>query len=129
MKVLIVEDDFTSRHLMQSIISKYGNYQIAVNGIEALELFKLAIDEGEKFNLVCMDINMPEMDGQEALKKIREIEAEYGIEGLDRTNIIMTTAYSNYENITKAFDEQCDGYLVKPIEMEKLIKILKNLEI
>jgi two-component system chemotaxis response regulator CheY len=129
MRVLIVEDDFTSRQLMQILIARFGSYDVATNGYEAVSLLKSALDEGKRYDLICLDINMPEMDGQEALKRIREIENAHGIKGSERTKIIMTTAYSNYENVANAFEEQCDAYIVKPLEIDKFDQTLINLSL
>jgi len=129
MRVLIVEDDFASRRLVQMLVSRFGSYDVAVNGNEAIELLKMAFDEGSRYDLICLDINMPEMNGQEALKRMREIESSHGVEGLDRTKIVMTTAYDNPENITTAFREQCDGYLDKPLGIEKFDQMLKSLSL
>jgi len=129
MRVLIVEDDFTSSQLMQTLISRYGSYDTSINGYEAIELLKIAFDEGKRYDLICLDINMPEMNGQEALKRMREIETSYGIKGSDRAKIVMTTVYSDYENVSNAFEEKCDAYLVKPIEIDKFYKVLKSLNL
>ena len=79
MKTLIVEDEFTSRRLLQKILAAYGECDIAIHGKEALEAFRLARDEREPYDLICLDIMMPEMDGQETLKMIRKTEEEMGI--------------------------------------------------
>ena len=71
MKTLIVEDDFTSRLLLQGLLQPYGVCHICVNGREAIDAFKKALDEKESYNLVCLDIMMPEIDGQAALKQIQ----------------------------------------------------------
>ena len=79
MRSLVVEDDFTSRFLLQTILSTYGECHGAVNGREALEAYKASKEKGEPFDLICLDIMMPEMDGQEVLKEIRDIEKEEGL--------------------------------------------------
>ena len=127
MKILIVEDDFASRYLMQTILKKYGPCDVATNGIEAVMMFNMSISEGDKYDLICLDINMPEMDGKETLKQIRYIESQNGIEGLDGTKIIMTTAYGDSENVIFSFTNQCDAYLIKPIVAEKLHDIITDL--
>ena len=78
MKTLIVEDDFTSRLLLQEILKIYGPVHIAVNGKEAVDAVHLALELGEPYELICLDIMMPEMNGQESLGKIREMEEARG---------------------------------------------------
>jgi len=129
MKILIVEDEFVSRHVLQELLSPYGECDMAVNGKEAVDAFESALAENRPYNLVCLDIMLPEMDGQEALKKMREIERKYQIGGLDGVKIIMTTALEDFDNIKRAFIEQCEGYLVKPITREKIITQLKELSL
>ncbi|MDD3174832.1 MAG: response regulator [Herbinix sp.] len=127
MKTLIVEDDFVSRRLLQSMLEPFGKVDIAVNGLEALEAFKLAIDEQNRYDLICIDILMPEMNGQELLKNIREYEEMLGVSGLDGVKIIMTTAIGDFGNIKSAFVEQCDAYMVKPIDRNKLVQKLQDM--
>ena len=76
MKALIVEDDFTSRLLLQGLLQPFGVCHVCINGKEAVEAFKIALDQKEPYDLVCLDIMMPEMDGQTALKEIRAIEGQ-----------------------------------------------------
>ncbi len=128
MKILIVEDDFGSRKLMARILSEYGECDVAVNGYEALEAFKNSIETEEgKYDLICLDIMMPEMDGHKVLKEIRKIEKENDIWGDDATKVIMTTALNDPQNIKEAFKSQCESYIVKPVRKEKLIEEIKNL--
>lgn len=129
MKTLIVEDDFASRVLLQSILEAYGECNIAVNGREAINAVQMAIAAKTPYNLICMDIMMPEMDGQEALKEIRRIEQSAGIYGNDGVKIVMVTGLGDTRNIMTAFREQCDIYIKKPIETEKLIRELKTLNL
>jgi two-component system, chemotaxis family, chemotaxis protein CheY len=129
MKSLIVEDDFTSRLLLQGLLQPHGECHICVNGIEALVAFRQALANKEPYDLVCLDIMMPEMDGQATLKAIRDEEAKAGILTRDGAKIIMTTALDDKKNIMNAFREQCDIYLVKPIDKEKLTESLRSLSL
>ncbi|MFZ5352836.1 MAG: response regulator [Bacillota bacterium] len=129
MKILIVEDDFVSRCIMQEILSPYGQCDVAVNGNEAYQAFCFAFEQGKPYNLICMDIMMPEMNGQDTLKKIREYESAEGVKGANAVKIIMTTALGDSNNIKNAFIEQCEAYLIKPISKAKLLDIMKKLEL
>lgn len=129
MKILVVEDDFTSRFLLQKILSPFGEVNVAVNGLEALQAFSQAINLGLKYDLITLDVMMPEMDGQETLIKIRAIEEQHGIFSSDGVKIIMTTALSDIRNVSKAYQGLCDGYLVKPIEKSRLFDLLNKLNI
>ena len=127
MKCLIVEDDFAARRLLQRYLSSYGDCDIAVDGNEAVEAFRQAMDEKELYELICLDIMMPNMDGHEALKAIRRIESEHGINGLDGVKVIMTTALGDSKNVMESFREGCEAYIVKPVEKDKLLEEMESL--
>ncbi len=114
---------------MQEIMSSFGDCEIAEDGKKALELFTEAFNLNKPYEVIFLDIMMPEMDGQVVLNRIREIEAENGIVGLDAVKIIMTTALDDYDNIKSAFKNQAEGYLVKPIDKDKVVKTLLNLHL
>lgn len=126
MKSLVVDDDFFCRRILQTILSGYGETHVAVDGKEAIFAFEQAHAEEAPYDVICLDIMMPEMDGQEVLKTIRELEAKKNILGNDSVKIIMTTALDDSDNIKKAFREQCESYLIKPISKSKLLKILTD---
>jgi two-component system chemotaxis response regulator CheY len=129
MKTLIAEDDFTSRLLLQEILKNYGSVHIAVNGTEAVEAVFRARMEGQPYDLVCMDIMMPKMDGQEALRFIREQEEAQGIVSTHGAKIVMTTSLNDMKNIIASHHNLCDAYLFKPIEKSKLLQELRKLEL
>ncbi|HYB19358.1 MAG TPA: response regulator [Thermodesulfobacteriota bacterium] len=127
MKILIVEDDFVSRRILQKYLSPLGICEMAVNGREALSAFSLAWEEGEPYRLIFLDIMMPEMDGKEVLKSIRSMEMEKKVPEQDRAKIVMTTALNDPTNVLEAIKSQCNDYLVKPIEKKKLLEKLRKL--
>jgi two-component system chemotaxis response regulator CheY len=129
MRTLIVEDDFTSRLLLQSFLSKYGECHIAVNGKEAVTAFRAAQESGQKYDLICMDIMMPEMDGQTAVKEIRALEEAGGTLSTQGVKIIMTTALDDVKNVVESFKSLCDAYLFKPIDTGKLVAHLRELDL
>lgn len=126
MRVLIVEDDFTSRKLLSALLTPFGECDIATNGVEAVEAVGMAIEEEEPYQLICLDIMMPKLDGHGALEKIRKLEEAKGYKGRRGARIIMTTALSDSQSILQAFRSQCEGYLVKPINRVKLYDLLRE---
>ncbi|NLK29131.1 MAG: response regulator [Clostridiales bacterium] len=129
MRTLIAEDDFLSRKFMMQFLSKYGECDVTVDGMEAIEAFTMALDNGEGYDLICLDIMMPVLDGYQTLIKIREIEKERQIPEDKWAKIIMTTALNEGRNVTKAFDLGCTAYAGKPIDKDKFKNVLKKLEL
>ncbi len=129
LKVLIVEDDFPSSKIMEEYLSEYGDCTTTANGAEGVEAFKNALESGTPYDLVCLDIMMPEMDGHEALRTIRQIEQEHGISDPSGVGVIMTTAKDRSRDMIKAFDEGCASYIVKPVDHEKLIAEMQKLDL
>jgi two-component system chemotaxis response regulator CheY len=127
LKTLIVEDEITSRVLLRELLKRYGLPHVAMNGKEAVEAVSAALNALEPYDLICLDIMMPEMNGQEALKKIRQMEAEAGIEPVRRAKVIMTTAHADKDNVLQAIQSQCDYFLVKPIDGRALLEELRRM--
>jgi two-component system, chemotaxis family, chemotaxis protein CheY len=128
MKTLIVVDDIASRKLLQSILSACSICDIAINGIEAVEAFKSALDEDLPYDLICMDIMMPNMDGHEALTKIKDIEKEHGISSDEEVKVIMTTVLGDPRNVFQAVNKEgAIAYLAKPIGKQKVLDEIKKL--
>jgi two-component system, chemotaxis family, chemotaxis protein CheY len=124
-RTLIVEDELTSRVLLREILKRYGSPQVVMNGKDAVEAVRAALAAGEPFELICLDIMMPEMDGHQALKQIRQLEDEAGL-GDKRAKVIMTTALADRANVLEAIQAQCDYFLVKPIDKRALLDELKR---
>lgn len=129
MRSLVVEDDYITSQVMQEILNAFGDCDVAENGDQAIGLFTTAQLTGVLYDVIFLDIMMPEKDGQEVLTKIRQIEKMNGIMGLDCVKVVMTTALDDYENIRKAFVNQAEAYLIKPVDKDKIVKILLDLEL
>ncbi|MEF2229742.1 MAG: response regulator [Pseudodesulfovibrio sp.] len=128
MRALIVEDEFLSRKVLRSFLMTLFEVDIVVNGREAVEAFKLGHEENSPYDLILMDIMMPEVDGIEALKKIRELEDQLTLR--PRAKVIMTTALDDPQTVLKSFyDGEASGYIVKPVSRESLYKELEKLEL
>ncbi|PID38111.1 MAG: response regulator [Proteobacteria bacterium] len=127
MITLIAEDDFTSRLLLEQLLRPYGEVHLAENGEAAVEATRAALATEQHFDLICLDIMMPLMDGQQALVQIRELEYRAGLLNSQAARVLMTTALSDHKNVMRAFREQCDGYLTKPIDKRALLEQLDKL--
>ncbi|MCR5776045.1 MAG: response regulator [Lachnospiraceae bacterium] len=127
MKILIAEDDFASRKFIMNHMSKYGECDGTVDGQEAVEAYVMATEDDEPYDLVCLDVMMPEMDGYQVLKTIREIEKDKGLSPKEQVKIIMMTALSAEKNVKMAFELGATVYCAKPVDVDKLQTAMKKL--
>ena len=127
MKILLAEDDFVTRKFMQNFLSKYGECDITVDGMEAVDAFMMALEEDDPYDLVCLDVMMPVMDGYQALVGIRNIEKERNIPEDKMAKVIMATALNEEKNVKMAFDLGCTIYSGKPIDQDRFEQALKKL--
>lgn len=129
LRVLVVEDDFMVRQVVRDILEQYGAIvDIAVNGEEAVQAFRVAWRKQQPYDLLCMDIMMPIMDGHEALIKIREVEKTLGITGPEEVKVIMLSALDDAKTVMKAYYKGgATSYIVKPIEKERLLLEMKKI--
>lgn len=128
LKILIVEDDFMVRQILRDILEPYGVVDIAVNGEEAVQAFRVAWRHNSPYDLICMDIMMPVMDGNASLIKIREIELSLGIIGSEEVKVIMISALDDVKTVVKAYSKGgATSYIVKPIEKERLIGEMRSI--
>ncbi len=127
LRMLVVEDEFISRKLLLAFLHPLGLCQAAKDATEALLAVELSFKENQPYDLICLDIKLPDLDGQETLKRIRALESGHGIMPGDGAKIIMTTAIEDPASIMQAFKGQCEAYLVKPIHEARLLEQIKKL--
>lgn len=118
--ILLVEDNKLNQTVVKFTLKRYGYHiDVANNGIEAVEMFK----EGT-YDFILMDVMMPEMDGLEATKIIREEE-----NGDDRIPIIALTADIMVANEEKCLENGMDAHLSKPFDVDHLFRVLTELDL
>lgn len=127
MRILIAEDDLTSRKFLFKFLSKYGECDLVVDGLEALDAFLISLKDNKPYDLICLDIMMPKVDGVKVLKHIKDLETQKGILPEKRSKIIMTTALAETQFVQNAFDIGCDAYAAKPIDTDKFVEVLQKL--
>lgn len=127
MQILAVEDDFASRRLIVECLSPLGTCHEAANGVEAVEAIRASLETDTPYDLICLDIRLPDKDGFAVLEAIRELEAAKGIFLGDGAKVIMTTALTDAKSILKAFNRQCEAYITKPISRSKLMEEIAKL--
>jgi PAS domain S-box-containing protein len=125
LSILVAEDNEINALLMRSLLTRLGHHAvITTNGEQALESWLAAKSAGTPYDLVLMDIQMPQLDGIEATKRIRSLEAS---QPGRQTPILALTANALVEDRYACFEAGMDGFLIKPLDREKLADALANL--
>ncbi len=127
-RILVVEDDMVSRKFLSKVLKQYGDCDLVVDGLEAIDAYLLALKEENPYDLICLDIMMPKIDGVKVLKAIRDLETQRKLDPSEKAKIIMTTALGETEIVKTAFDYGCDAYASKPIDIEKLKEVLEKID-
>jgi len=129
MKILIAEDDYVNRRFLFKFFSQYGDCDMVVNGEEAVKAVMFALDEEDPYDLICLDIMMPKLDGLKALKMLSSIEIDREVNNERASKKFVITALDNAKDVQKAFELGCEVYVTKPINTEKLIEVMKKLKL
>ncbi len=127
MRILIVDDDPVCRMVLEKNLKPFGECQIACNGREAIDAYRKALGEGAAYDLICLDVMMPEVDGRSALTQIRFLEEDRDLDPDEQVKIIMTTTLSERKDIEGAFRDQCNSYVTKPVRKEELLDRVRQL--
>lgn len=122
MKVLIVDDIEMNRELLAMFLEGRATAVFAESGEAALKLVEDSIGTDAYFDLICMDIIMPGLDGHETLKKIRELEA--GFEGVRATAFMVTGSSSPDDMFDALVSGGCDDYITKPLMQQNFTDLL-----
>lgn len=126
MKILVAEDDLANIKFLSKLLGRHGEVIVAEDGIKAVDTFVAALNEGAPFDLVCMDIMMPKLDGYKALQNIRDAELKAGFRKYERCKVIMTSALDEAGSTEKVCQDY-DAYICKPIDIHDLERIIRNI--
>ena len=123
-RILVVDDDFDNRKLLVEILKKHAECDLAANGQEACHAFAQSFDDEKPYDLMLLDVSMPQVDGLEVLDRIRTFEENQGIKLGSGIPIIMVTAFPM--NFTKSFIKGCDDFIIKPVDASVLLEKIES---
>ena len=129
MKILIVDDIAVNTRIMVHLLSEYAECHIANSGYQALCKVAESLEQSGPFDLICMDIMMPGMNGIQSIEKIRELETKQKYKNLKPTKILMVTTIKEDASVIKSIKAGCDGYILKPVDKYALVDQLHKLGI
>ena len=127
MKILVVDDDPVTRALLKKMISDFAECDTAENGMEAIAAYKNGLENRKPFDIITLDLSMPDMDGKEVLQKIRAIEAETNTPERERVKILIASSNADKNSILTCVQMGCDNYIAKPIDKEVLLQKIEKL--
>jgi two-component system chemotaxis response regulator CheY len=127
MKFLLVDDEFVSRKKSQKILSQYGECDVAANGLEALNAFLRAHNEHDPYNIVFLDIDMPDIDGNMVLSKIRQWETARDLASDQITRVALISAHDREKALTAELKPGRETFFSKPVNRDKLVSAFKSL--
>lgn len=131
LNILIVEDEFISRILLQEMLVPFGDCRTATNGDDAVDVLRNSYDTDEgRYDLVCLDLMMPGKNGHEVLKELRKLETTKGVHGIDSTKVFIVSALDDAASVMETLVAGCcEAYLTKPVSRLKLEEKLRTLNL
>lgn len=129
LRIMIVDDDPDVLKLFTNAMSGIGECTPVQDGRQAVKLFQSAGGPGEVFDIVCLDVDMPGMNGQEVLSQIRAIEKRSGTPDRDQCKVLMISALDAPEEKFKAIALGCNSYVTKPVNKHQLLEAIESLGI
>ncbi|WP_235695949.1 response regulator [Alkalidesulfovibrio alkalitolerans] len=128
--MLIVDDSSSARCFFKGVLDHHGSCDLAGTGLEAVQMVERSIQACDFYDLVLMDIMMPEMDGLSATRAIREMEDASGLGESERARIVIVSCLSDREHMIDAqYGCGADAYLTKPVDPGAIEEMLINLDL
>jgi two-component system chemotaxis response regulator CheY len=121
MRILLVDDDPDMLALVAHHLAPLGEVVSCDDGLGAIETFRRALEDGVPFQLVCLDLRMQGVTGQQVLLAVRRHEQAARVPSTARARILMTTAVAERAHVQRAAAAGVDGYLLKPFTREELL--------
>lgn len=129
MRILVAEDDEANRKFITKLLSKFGEVDAVIDGIGAVKKFSTALEDKQPYDLVCLDVMMPRVDGYKALEAIRDYESKSGIVQSEGARIIMISALDEGGFDETLAADKYDCYMNKPIDIMEFEMKLKRMNL
>jgi two-component system chemotaxis response regulator CheY len=121
LRILIVDDQYANRSQLKALLSAYGDCDSAGSAKIALMMYEQAHEENMPYDLITLDIEMPDKNGHQVLTEIRAHEEKNKIFVKNQeVKVLMVSVKDTKEDIIGSFREGCEGYLIKPVTPDKL---------
>ena len=117
MKILIVDDEMAALTKMKILLGAFGDCALCTSSQQALQLCAKAIEGGRPFELITIDIHLGKADGNDLLEEINQLEAKQRSTPAKK---LIVSASGTKENLVKAYQKGCDGFIVKPVQRDAL---------
>ncbi len=127
MRILIADDELVSRSKLEKIMSTFGDCEVVESGSQAVDAFKKAWEEWTPFDLIALDILMPQMNGMDTILEIRRLEAVKRVANKHRAKILMVTSEAERDVVLTCVQAGCNEYIIKPFNLELVTKKLSDL--
>lgn len=127
MRVLIVDDDLSTRKLLQVILRKYAECELAEDGSLGVEKIKKSFEDNTPFDIIFLDVMMPGLNGHEVLVELRKLEEEKGILLGHGAQVVMETCLNDNSTILDSFREGCEYFIVKPFNKQQVLDLLEKM--
>lgn len=127
MRILIAEDDYTSRKFIYKFLSNYGDCDMVIDGREAVEAYLMGLNTKKEYDLICLDIMTSDINGYEVLSAIRSIEKQHKIPDELCAKVVMTVTPTNQQHKEKAFALGCTAFIDKPINSTEFEAVFQQM--
>lgn len=127
MRTLVVEDVRFIGIILERILEPFSQTEFAADGQQAIDTFTKAFYRKEPFDLICLDILLPRIDGHEVLESIRSFEKLEGVRPENRVKIIIISNVDDQTSFKSAFESGCDAFISKPFNRKKILKEIEKL--
>ena len=123
--VLVVDDSPVIRRVLQLAFQPHGNCDVVQNGQQALDSISSRLEASKPYDIICLDLGLPDLAGVDVLKEIRSREAQHGNQV--RSRIVIVSGSAEPDVVRAAHQNGADAYLVKPIDKQQLLNVLQGL--